>query len=559
LPATAERATANTDRRLRITPLGGLGEFGLNSLLVEWQEQAILVDAGAMVPSPDTPGVDSIAPDFRALRQRRLHGIFLTHGHDDHIGALAFALREQQAPVFGSPLTLGLAQRRLRDRGVSGEMRALLPGQPVEAGPFRVYGIRVAHSVSDSLALAIETPVGTLIHSGDFKLDSTVAPEQQTDLETLAQWGERGVLALLSDSTNVERCQAARGEDDVIPAFEDVFARARGRVLVSCFSTALPRIERVARLAQRAGRQVCFLGRRMLDNVDVALEHGQLDIRPEYRIAASQAAGYPADKLTLFVSGSQGEPGSALSGLARGDHRGLTLGAEDTLVLSARVIPGCERSVSRVMGGFFRQGCTVVHPGSALVHVSGHGHRDDLAELLRLVKPRYFVPLHGEYRMLAQHARLAAEFGVSADRLGLIEDGDVLALDETSLEKIAAGQSGRLLLDPSGDSPVEACVVRERRELGIRGLVVPIMVIDKDTRRLHTTPRLIGRGVFDSAGARDMLEEASGVAAACFEDRRPTELEDNALAEERLRGELRRFFRKRAGRRPLISPVIVEI
>ena len=553
---------ATEDRRLRLVPLGGLGEFGLNAMVVEWQGHLLLVDAGVMFPSAEMPGVDSVVPDFQYLAQRaaHLHGILLTHGHEDHIGALGFALTAAPAPVYGSRLTLGFARRRLQDRGMSADLRTLTPGQPVELGPFRIHPIRVAHSVVDSLALAIETPAGVVVASGDFKIDPLAPPEERTDLESLSAWGERGVLALLADSTNVEQRGRTPGEDELIPAFEQIFASTPGRVVVSCFATSIPRIQRVADLARRHQRRIGFLGRRMVENAEVALDLGLLRIPASELVAASAADALPPSRQTLFVSGSQGEPLSALSLVSLDEHPVLAVGPGDTVVLSARPIPGNERAVSRVIGNLFRRGCDVVHGGTALVHVSGHGSQDDLLELLARVRPRYLVPVHGEYRMLAQFARLAVRAGLSADRVLVAEDGDVLALDVDGARKEGRVAAGRTLLDRSGVEGVEDMVIRDRRHLSAQGIVVPVLVLDKQTGQLESPPEIVSRGFVD-AGERgaDLLEDASRLVAETVASRPPEERFDPALTRERVRTELRRFFKKRTQKRPMVIPVVMEV
>src|SRR5262245_31188912 len=482
---------ATEDRRLRLVPLGGLGEFGLNAMVIEWQDHLLLVDAGVMFPSAEMPGVDSVVPDFQYLAQRaaNLRGILLTHGHEDHIGALAFALAAAPAPVYGSRLTLGFARRRLQDRGVSADLRTLTPGQPVELGPFRVHPIRVAHSVVDSLALAIETPAGVVLASGDFKIGPTAPPDERTDLESLAAWGERGVLALLADSTNVEQRGRTPGEDELIPAFEQVFASTPGRVVVSCFATSVPRIQRVADLARRHGRRIGFLGRRMVDNTEVAMDLGLLHIPASDLVAGDAAAALPPARQALFVSGSQGEPLSALSLVSLDEHPALAVGPGDTVVLSARAIPGNERAVSRMIGNLFRRGADVVHPGVARVHVSGHGNREDLLELIRRVRPRYLVPVHREYRLLAQHARLAAEAGLPAERVLLAEDGDVLHVSRAGARRQGRTAAGRVLLDRSGTDGLEDVVIRDRRHLSEDGIVVPVIVLDRQTGEVGAPPQ----------------------------------------------------------------------
>jgi len=547
---------------LRLLALGGLGEFGLNALVLEWQSECLLVDAGALFATAELPGVDSVVPDFRYLAERRdrVRGIVLTHGHEDHIGALAFACRAAPgAPVYGSALTLGFVQRRLREREMDVDLRLLTPGPPVELGPFRVHPIRVAHSVTDSLALAVETPAGTVLLTGDFKIGAGTAADEQTDVAALSAWGDRGVLALLSDSTNVEVRGRTGAEDDLIPAFEDVFARTRGRVLVSCFATSVPRIQRAARAALAAGRSIGFVGRRMADNADVAIELGLLEVPPSHRIPAEAVREHPASGLCLFVSGSQGEPFSALSLMSVDEHREVAVGPGDTVVLSSRPIPGNERAVSRVIGNLFRRGCDVVHGGTARVHVSGHASQDELVEMIQRVRPRYFVPIHGEYRMLAQHARLAVQAGIPADRVFVVEDGEVLEVGAERASKAASVEAGRVLLDRSGEDAVEEAVVRDRRHLSSDGIVVPIIVLDRQSGRLESAPEVIARGFVEWEGWPGLMEEATRLAAEVVESRPPEERYDAALTRERLRQELRRLFRKRTQRRPMVIPVVMEV
>jgi ribonuclease J len=554
------RAESDDTKPIRLVPLGGLGEFGLNALVLEWEGHLLLLDAGMLFPSADMPGVDSIVPDFEYLEERasHVHGILLTHGHEDHIGAVSFALQAAPAPVYGSRLTLGFVRKRLEERGVGADLRTLVPGEAVEIGPFRVHPIRVAHSVLDSLALAIETPAGVLLASGDFKLDLDAPPDERTDLEALSQWGDRGVLALLADSTNVEQPGLTPGEDSVLPAFEDVFARTRGRVLVSCFATSIPRMQRVADLAIRSGRPVAFLGRRMVDNAEVALDLGLLRLPEGRRLSPSSLAEGAGGRAVVFVSGSQGEPLSALSMVSLGEHRDVAAGPADTVVLSARAIPGNERTVSRLISNLFRLGCDVVHPGTARVHASGHGSRDDLAELLRRTRPRYLVPVHGEYRMLAQHARLAASF-LPSDRVLVVEDGDVLSLSAEEARREARVAAGRVLLDRGGASEIEDLVVRDRRHISSEGIVVPIVVVDRQTGHLESPPEIVTRGIVDADEAAELADEAGMLLAGAMDARPAEERLDDELTRERVRDLLRRFYKRRTQRRPLVIPVVMEV
>jgi ribonuclease J len=545
---------------IRLVPLGGLGEFGLNALVLEWKDHLVLLDAGMLFPSADMPGVDSVVPDFEYLAERasRVRAIVLTHGHEDHIGALSYALQAAPAPVYGSRLTLGFARKRLQERGVSADLRTLTPGQHVEIGPFRVHPIRVAHSVLDSLALAIETPAGVLVASGDFKIDAQAPPHERTDLESLSRWGDRGVLALLSDSTNVEQPGLTPGEDEVVPAFDEVLARTRGRVLVSCFATSIPRMQRVADAARRAGRRIAFLGRRMVDNAEVALDLGLLRI-PEGAFLPPAALGDGGSRAVVFVSGSQGEPLSALSMISVGEHRDVAAGPGDTVVLSARAIPGNERTVSRLMSNLFRLGCDVVHPGTARVHVSGHGSREDVVELLERVRPRYLVPVHGEYRMLAQHARLAVAAGLPAENVLVLEDGDVLSLSGQGARREPRVAAGRVLLERGGAFEVEDLVVRDRRHLSSEGIVVPIVVVDRTTGHLESPPEIVTRGIVDPEEAAELANEAGRLLAGAMDARPVEERLDTELTRERVREELRRFYKRRTQRRPMVIPVVMEV
>ena len=550
---------ADEARAIRLVPLGGLGEFGLNAMVLEWRDDLLLLDAGMLFPPADLPGVDFIVPDFEylAARRDRLRGILLTHGHEDHIGALSYAVAAAPAPVYGSPLTLGFARRRLADRGVEADLRPLRAGESVELGPFRVHAIRVAHSVLDSLALAIETPAGVVVASGDFKIDETAPEDERTDLQALSEWGDRGVLALLSDSTNVELEGRTPGEDTLVPAFEDVLHRTRGRVFVSCFATSIPRIQRVADLAARHGRPVAFLGRRMVDNAEVALDLGALRIPESRRIAAGMLEH--DGRSVVFVSGSQGEPLSALALLSLGEHRDVAAGPGDTVVISARAIPGNERAVSRLIGNLFRLGADVVHPGTAKVHVSGHGGRGDLVELLRRVRPRWLVPVHGEYRMLAQHARLAAAAGRPADSVLLAEDGDVLRLSAARAVREGRTPAGRVLLDRGGNSEIEDLVIRDRRHLSSEGIVVPIVVVDRATGQLGSAPEIVTRGIVAPEEAQELVDEAARLLERTMSERPAEERQDVEATRERVRGELRRFFKRRTQRRPMVIPVVMEV
>ena len=409
------------------------------------------------------------------------------------------------------------------------------------------------------MAFAIETPAGVVMVSGDFKIDPKAPAEERTDVASLSAWGDRGVLLLLADSTNVEHAGMTPGEDTLVPAFEEIVGRTRGRTLVSCFATSIPRMQRVADVAVRHGRPLAFVGRRMVDNTEVALDLGLLRIPSEQCLPAQALEDERARQAVVFVSGSQGEPFSALSLVSVGEHRDLAAGPGDTVVLSARPIPGNERAVSRLIGNLFRLGCDVVHPGTAEVHVSGHGCQGDLLELLRRVRPRYLVPVHGEYRMLAQHVRLAVAAGMPAERVLLAENGDVLRVGASGVAREARVAAGRVLLERGGTSEIEDLVIRDRRHLSFQGVAVPIVVVDRQTGQLESTPEIVTRGIVDTQEANELALEAARLLERAMDERPAHERLDSELTRERVREELRRFFKRRRQRRPLIIPVVMEV
>lgn len=529
-------------------------------MVLECADRLILIDAGAMFPPSDLPGVDRIVPDFRYLRERRgrLEAVLLTHGHEDHIGGLAQALDASPAPVYGSRLALRFAKRRLDELGVEADLRDMKPGTSVSLGPFTVHPVRVAHSTSDSFALAIETPGGTVLASGDFKLDGGATDEERTDRDALAAWGRRGVRVLLADSTGAEQSGRTGGEDDVVPAFEDVFERTRGRVLVSCFATSIPRMQRVIDLADRHERAVGFVGRRMRDNAEVACELGLLRL-PERVLPHGRLEGVPPSRQALFVSGSQGEPLSALSLVASGSHPALQVCEGDTTVLSARAIPGNERAVSRIISSLLRAGAEVVHPGTARVHVSGHGSRDDLAELIDLTRPDYVVPMHGEYRMLRQLAHLARDSGLPGDRVLVVEDGEALVVDADGARRDGDEPAGRVAIAPSSSDVLDDSVLRERRHLAREGVVVAIATRRRGEAALAAPSRVVSLGFVDPVASAPLLDEAAALVGEIVAGDETGGPEERAALEERVVREVRRLLKRRTRRRPLVLPVLVEV
>ena len=548
---------------LEVVPLGGLGEFGMNMMALTWGETTIVVDAGVMFPDPELLGVDRIIPDLTYLQQKgRAAALVLTHGHEDHIGAVPHVLPYVDGPVYGTPLTLALVEGKLSEHGIQGRtLVAVKPRDRVTIGPFIVEFIRVTHSIPDCVALAIHTPVGIVVHTGDFKIDQTPIDGQHLDVHRFAELGASGVLALFADSTNIDRRGFTGSEREVIEAFEEIFTSTTGRLVVAAFASSIYRMQILVDLATQFDRKVAFLGRGMIQNSEIAQRLGYLRIPTGVQIRDSDVNSYPAQDVLCLATGSQGEPMAALSRIAIDDHRFVKLGPDDTVVLSARAIPGNEKAIGRVMNHIARRGAEVVYEGTKHVHVSGHGSEEELKLMLSLVKPRYFVPVHGEYRQLSLHARVAARVFAGRDprpEVLLAENGDLLLFDERTGRIGGKVPVGRILIDGTLTGEVADEVLRDRRHLSEDGLVVPVVAINKQTGVLEGVPDIITRG-FVMEDSQALLADASRMLVEVMEQTSVEERTDQGLIKEKLRVELRRFLRKRSGRRPFVLPVIMEI
>jgi ribonuclease J len=549
-----------TDAPLELIPLGGLGEFGMNMMVVACGETAILVDAGVMFPEPELLGVDLIIPDLRQLTRYRISALVLTHGHEDHIGAVAHVLPYVHGPVYGTALTLALVEPKLEELEVEPVPRLVVvkPRERVTAGCFTIEFLRVTHSMPDCVALAIETPHGVVIHTGDFKIDQTPLDGEHVDFHRLAELGSRGVLAMLGDSTNVERKGFAGSERDVTDAFEEIFTGAKGKIVVAAFASSIYRMQIVVDLAAQFDRRLAFVGRGVVENSEIAQRLGYLHIPGGVTIRDSDVRGYPSQDVVCVCTGSQGEPQAALARIAIDDHRHVRLDADDVVVFSAREIPGNEKAIGRVMNHVSRRGAEVVHEGIKHVHVSGHGSQEELKLMLSLVRPRYFVPIHGEYRQLARHARIASRV-LPATRVLLVENGDVIRFDEQGgrvADKVAAG---RILIDGTRSGEVGDEVLRDRRHLAGDGLVVPVVAIGGQPGSAEETLDVITRGFVLDTRTEALLKEIPALLAATIAAASAEERTDPGLIKERIRVDLQRFFRKRSGLRPLVLPVIMEI
>jgi len=547
---------------LEIVALGGLGEFGMNMLALTWAATTIVVDAGVMFPDPELLGVDRIIPDLTYLQQRRAAALILTHGHEDHIGAVPHVLSVVDGPIYGTPLTLALVEPKLEEHGIEGrDLKPVRPRERVTIGPFTVEFIRVTHSMPDCAALAIHTPVGIVVHTGDFKIDQTPIDGELFDVHRFAQLGGEGVLALFADSTNIDRRGFTGSELEVVEAFEEIFTSATGKLIVAAFASSIYRMQILVDLAAQFDRKVAFVGRGMMRNSEIAQRLGYLRIPAGVQIRDSEIASYPAQDVLCLATGSQGEPMSALSRIAIDDHRAVKVGPEDTVVLSARAIPGNEKAIGRVINHLARRGADVIYEGIKHVHVSGHGSEEEMKLMLSLVRPRYFVPVHGEYRQLSQHARIAERVFAGREpkpEILLAENGDVIHLNADSAQIAGKAPVGRVLIDDTRTGEVGDEVLRDRRHLAEDGLVVPVVAINKQTGGLEGIPEIITRG-FVMEDSQALLADGVRLLSDVVEQASVEERTDQGLIKEKLRVELRRFFRKRSGRRPFVLPVIMEI
>ena len=552
--------SAGIDAPLEIVPLGGVGEFGMNMMVIACGDTAILVDAGVTFPEPELLGVDLIIPDFRPLERFTIAALVLTHGHEDHIGAVAHVLPHVKGPIYGTAFTLALVENKLDEAGeeIKGRLVRVKPRERVTIGSFVVEFLRVTHSMPDCVALAVETPRGVVVHTGDFKIDQTPLDGEHVDFHRIAQLGADGVHVLLADSTNIERRGFSGSELEVVDAFEEIFTSAKGKIVVAMFASSIYRMQILADLAAQFDRQLAFVGRGVIDNSEIAQRLGYLRIPAGVQIRDSDLRTYPAQDVVCICTGSQGEPQAALSRIAIDDHRHVKLAEDDVVVFSAREIPGNEKAIGRVMNHVARRGADVVHEGTRHVHVSGHGSEEELKLMLSLIRPRFFVPIHGEYRQLARHARVAARVS-PATKVVLAENGDLIRFDHEGGRVAERVPAGRTLIDGTRSGAVGDEVLRDRRHLSGDGLVVPVVVIGRQSGALEETPDIITRGFVLDARTEALLKEIPSLLAATLETASVEERTDPGLIKERIRVDLQRFFRKRSGLRPLVLPVIMEI
>ena len=550
--------------KLKMVPLGGLGEFGMNCMALRWQDDIIVIDAGLMFPEEELLGVDIVVPDISYLTENRskVRAILLTHGHEDHIGGLPWILSELNVPVYGTEFTLAYVEGKLEEHRLldDADLIEMLPGKRFTLGPFSIMPIRVTHSLVDCVALAIHTPVGVVLHTGDFKIDLSPPDGKAFDLHAFAELGKQGVLVLLQDSTNVDRPGYTPSERAVRPRLDEIFGAAKKKLFFSCFSSSIHRIRLAMELAHQHGRKVAVIGRSLDNSTEIAQDLGYLDLPQGLVINPGQIKEMPANKVCVLISGTQGEPMSALSRAAVNNHKFARIDSGDTVLLSSRVIPGNEKSIYRMIDHLERRDAKVIHDDGTqgLIHVSGHASQEELRLMINLVRPKFFVPIHGDYRHLKRHAELAAGMGL-VEKVIMLEDGDVLELDKSSATKTGKAPVGRICIDSGGTSTdvVEDVVIKDRKHLSEDGIVLPIIAINRRTGKVENTPEIVIRGM--AIDDERVIAEARQIVQRTLDGSGAEEKADYGVIKEKIRNDLKRYIQKSTSRRPLIMPVILEI
>lgn len=560
-----ESAQAADQPLLSVIPLGGAGEIGKNMLVLEAGENILVIDAGLMFPTSEMHGVDLVIPDAQYVLDRLdwVRGVVLTHGHEDHIGALAYLVEEGlDAPVYATALTRGLLEGKLRENKLLGEvnLHTVTDDDKLELGPFTVEFFHTCHSFPDSVGVAVRTPAGIVIHTSDYRFDPTPVDNRPTDLEKLRRWSDEGVLLLLGDSTNIEKEGQTPSERSLEEVLDRVIGQAPGRVLLATFASNLGRVQQIINVARRHGRRVGVVGRSMVNNVKIAMQLGYLDVQPDELLTAGEMESLPAREVVVIATGSQGEPTSAMVRMSLADHRQITLRPGDTVILSAMPIPGNEELFNRTVDNLFRQGVDVLYHSLGDVHVSGHGGRDDYRYMLELVRPKFFIPLHGEYRHLVLHGRLAAETGIPKENIFVIEDGQVVEFRADGPNREIRGRLGDRLsvgnvyVDGLGVGDVGNVVLRDRRHLSEDGFMVCVIAVDEMDGEIIYGPEIITRGFVYVRDNEDLIRRAEEVVQDVIKKKAPV-----SVLETRIKDALTTFASKEIGRRPMIMPLVMEV
>ncbi len=563
--------TSINDNSLLVIPLGGVEEIGLNMTVFQYGDDLIIVDAGLMFPEEDMLGVDFVIPDFSYVIENieKVRGVILTHGHEDHTGAMPFLLREfrnhadvarREIPVYGTPLTLALVREKLKEYDMTDI--TLLPVRPrdvITLGVFKVEFIRVTHSIVDGVGLGINTPLGNIVHTGDFKLDPTPVDGELMDFHKFSEYGENGTLLMLSDSTNAEKGGFTFSEKEVRRAFEDIFSKAAGRIIIATFASNIHRIQQAIDVAVQHGRRVVMCGRSMVGNAQIALEMGYLKMPPNTWIKLENLKDINDHEAVIITTGSQGEPMSVLSRIATDEHKHIKIKDGDTVILSAKAIPGNERSIGKIINHLMRRGADVKYEKVSEIHVSGHASKEELKLMINLVKPRYFTPIHGEYRHLKTHAKLAEKSGIPQENIFILQDGSVLQISEQGALNNAKVNSGRIFIDGKDAGGVEDIVLRDRRMLAHDGIVIVLAGIDKLSKKIVSGPEIISRGFIFEDASQDILNEVRELMADTLLNLEDDVVADVNLIKAKLRSALKKYLRNKMDRKPMIMPIVLEL
>lgn len=551
------------ENKLLLIPLGGLGEVGKNMMAVRYNNDIIVIDSGLMFPEDELLGIDIVIPDFSYLIENKdlIRGIVITHGHEDHVGALPYVLKEINAPVYGTKLTLGLVQAKLKENNLTGaNLIPIRPRERIKLGEsFSVEAFRVSHSIPDAVGYAVQTPVGIVLHTGDFKFDQTPVDGMVTDFSRISHYGEKGVLVMMSDSTNVERPGFTMSERVVGQTFDETFSQGRERIIVATFASNVHRIQQVINAAYKYNRKIAIVGRSMVNVANIAQEKGYLSFPEDIFIDIEEINNYPRNRVAVITTGSQGEPMSALTRMAMSDHRKVEIVPGDTVIISANPIPGNEKLVARTINQLYRLGAEVIYEATSGIHVSGHASQEELKMMLNLVKPKFFVPVHGEYRHLIKHAKLAQQMGIPKENIFVAENGQVLEFDNKSGAVGSKVTSGRILIDGLGIGDVGNIVLRDRKQLSQDGIFIVVVTINKEANMLVSGPDIVSRGFVYVREAEELIEESKvqikNVLDRCFDKK----LTDWATIKSQVRDSLGRYLYEKTGRRPMIMPIIMEV
>ena len=552
----------NERAKIKIIPLGGINEIGKNITAIEYKEDIVIIDCGLKFPDDDMFGIDIVIPDISYLlkNSEKIKGIFLTHGHEDHIGALPYVLKQLNVPVYGTKLTLGIVETKLKEHGLLGstELVRVKPKDIIKLSSVSVEFIKTNHSIADSVAIAIHTPLGVVLHTGDFKIDYTPIDGQMMDFARLAEIGRKGVLVMMADSTNVERPGYTMTEKVVGETFNRLFGKATGRIIVATFASNVHRIQQIITAAQKYDKKVSVSGRSMENIVQVAIELGYLEADKDVLVPIDQIGKYPNDKMVIITTGSQGEPMSALARMAASEHRKITVVPGDTVIISATPIPGNEKFVSKVVNQLFKKGAEVIYDSVEKIHVSGHACQEELKLMQALVKPKFFIPVHGEYRHLKKHGELAMELGLPEKNLVICENGDVIEVTRNYTKKNGSVTSGQVFVDGLGVGDVGNIVLRDRKHLSQDGILTVVVTIEKQTGKVVSGPDIISRGFVYVRESEGLMDEAREIVRSVLKDCEERQITDWATLKSKMRDELREFLYEKTKRKPMILPIIME-